>query len=117
MELLLALFFFFSLLFGRRFAQSKRGRQDVKSGNEEIDSICLCVSLSGRKRARKEGIETCAWLEIKSEALDECEGVSLLPVCFVSALLLSDALFSAARRHRVTYHPLRRRPAEPSLLL
>lgn len=43
-----------------------------ESGNEEIDCICLCDCLSGRKRARKEGIETCVWLEIKSEPLDEC---------------------------------------------
>lgn len=59
-----------------------------ESGNKEIDCICLRVGLSRRKQARKEGIETCVWLRVRSELLDECEGVSPLPVCFVSAVFL-----------------------------
>lgn len=51
------------------------------------DTLYLSVRLAGRKRARKEGIETFVWLEVRSDPLDECGGVSLLPVTFISALL------------------------------
>lgn len=49
----------------------------------------------------------------QAEPPDECEGVSLLPVCFVSASFLFDAALSVAHRRRVTSHPLRRRSMKP----
>lgn len=68
-----------------------------ESGNKEIDCICLRDGLSRRKQARKEGIETCVWLRVRSEPLDECEGVSPLPVCFVSAVFLFSTPHSPRR--------------------
>lgn len=74
------------------------GRQDANSGIKRyIVSVCASVCLEG---ARKEEIETCVWLEVRSEPLDECERVSLLVVCFVSAVLLFDALVSASHKRR-----------------
>lgn len=74
--------FFFSC---RWFVERAERPAGCEPGNEEIDCICLCVCLSGGKRARKEGRNRdYAWLQIKSEPLDEWEGVSLLPLFFVS---------------------------------
>lgn len=93
--LLYPLFFFFFFLCVEDLWGALRPA-GCESGNKEIDCICLRVGLSRRKQARKEGIETCAWLRVRSEPLDECEGVSPLPVCFVSAVFL----FSTPRSPR-----------------
>lgn len=58
----------------------------------------------GNEQGRKEGTETFVWLEVRSNPLDECEGVSLLPVCFRSALLRVQAPPSACSQG-VTSHP------------
>lgn len=98
------IFFFFC----QRFVESTEASRMLV--REWRDRLCLSVCLSARKETSKEGIETCAWLEIKSEPPDECEGVSLLPVCFSSALFLYHGLLLAAHRRSVTSHPLGRHP-------